>query len=318
MSQSVRKWIGIATGLLSFAYLIFVMNPVQMLSVLIYPFSPRLFREVNRWCARSVWGLWVIIAEVQNGIEVRFSGDDIGYRDNAIVISNHQSMTDVMVMLCFAWRCGRIGDLKFFVKDVIKYVPGVGWGMKFLDCVFVKRDWMRDRGAIDRLFGKYRAENIPVFLVSYLEGTRLTEAKLEGAQAFARERGLYVPEHTLVPRTNGFSTTMTGLRNHLDAVYDLTIGYREGPHSLGDCFQGRVTGLDVHIRRFPVDSLPTDDEALKQWVFDRYREKDELLARYKEDGVFPGATLPGRVRAVDWLLPEGRRPTHAARVAGKL
>ena len=220
----MRGLLGVTTGLLSYVCLIFVINPIQMLSALIYPVSPRACRAVNRWCARFIWGWWVLLGEAQSGAKIRFVGDRPPWRENALIISNHQTMLDVLIMLCLAWRCGRVEDLKFFVKDVVKWVPGPGWGMRFLDCVFVKRDWARDKAGIRRLFQKFKAQDIPVLLVCFVEGTRSTPDKLARSQAFARERGRYVPQHTLVPRTKGFVASMVGLRDHIDAVYDVTRG----------------------------------------------------------------------------------------------
>lgn len=304
MARGIKWMAGVTAGALSFAYLIFVLNPVQMLSVVIYPFSRRAFREVNRWCARSIWGIWVLMAERQNGIEMRFTGDELPRRENALLIPNHQSMADVMVLMCLAWRCGRLGDMKFFVKDVVKWFPGFGWGMKFLDCIFVKRDWARDRGGIERLFSKYKREDIPIFLVSFLEGTRLTPAKLEKAQSFAEERGRHRPEHTLIPRTKGFVATMIGLRNHLDAVYDVTIGYPEKTPTLVSCFEAKVKRIEVHVRRYPTAELPTEDGALNEWVFERFQEKDARLGRFLEEQTFEGRPLPGEIRVRDWFRSE--------------
>lgn len=296
-------------GVLSFLYLILVLNLVQVVSLFFLPFSRRLVRRINRWCARSIWGLWAIMAERQNKIDIRFSGDAILPRENALVLPNHQSMTDVLLLICFSWRARRLGDLKFFVKDVVKYVPGPGWGMVFLDCIFVKRDWAQDRHNIDRLFAKYRREDIPITLVSFLEGTRRTPSKLAQAQAFATERGLPVPQHVLVPRTKGFVFTALGLRSHLDVVYDLTIGYHaEPPPTLYDCFAGNVRRIDIHVRRYPIDTLPEDEEALAAWANERFQEKDALLAHFKAHGAFPGEPRPTRFDAMDWFRSEATLP----------
>jgi 1-acyl-sn-glycerol-3-phosphate acyltransferase len=294
------------TGSLSFLYLIFVLNPIQMASVVLYPFSKPAFRSVNRWCARSIWGLWVMMAEIQNKIDVRITGD-VPRRENAVILSNHQTMADVMVLLCFAWRAGRLGDLKWFVKDVIKYFPGFGWGMKFLDCIFVKRDWTRDKDGVMGLFEKYRQEKLDVFLISFLEGTRFTPEKHEKAVAFAKERGLPVPEHTLVPRTKGFVATMTGLRDDLDAVYDLTLGYEtEPPPTLVNCFEMKVNKVDIHVKRYAISELPETEEELAAWARDRFAEKDALMAQFKKDGHFPGSPVDRPVRLPDYFTSERR------------
>jgi 1-acyl-sn-glycerol-3-phosphate acyltransferase len=299
----------VTAGALSFGYLIFVLNTVQMLSVIVYPVSRPVFRSINRWCARSIWGLWVLMAEKQNRIAIRFTGDPLPRRENALLIPNHQSMADVMVLLCLAWRCGRLGDLKFFVKDIVKWFPGFGWGMKFLDCVFVKRDWMRDKDGIGRIFAKYERDQIPVFLVSFLEGTRITPAKLEAARSFATERGLECPKRTLVPRTKGFVATMSGLRNHLDAVYDVTIGYENPTPSLVNCFEAKVRWIEVHVRRYAMDDMPEAEDALEAWVFDRFKEKEALLEHLSASARFPGSETLGPIRSKDWFRSE-QRPCH--------
>lgn len=308
--RRVLKVLRLLSGALSFLYLIIVLNGVQLLSLLVLPFSRRVARRMNRWCARSIWGLWVLMAERQNKIDVRVTGDEVPIRENALLLPNHQSMTDVLLALCFAWRARRLGDLKWFVKDVVKYVPGPGFGMWFLDCIFVKRDWLKDRGNIDRLFNKYKTEKIPLFLVSFLEGTRLTKKKLAESQAFARERGHYVPKHTLVPRTKGFVFSMLGLGDHLDAVYDITFGYQgDRPPSLYECFAGDVVRLDMHVRRYPRAALPSDEEGLAEWALARFREKDELLEQFKTTGAFPGRVHDGKVTLADWLRSEDDLPS---------
>ena len=50
----------------------------------------------------------------------------------------------------------------------------------------------------------------------------------------------------------------------------------------------KVPKVDVHVRRYPVGDLPIgDDDALNQWVFDRYEEKDKLLIGFEETNSFP-------------------------------
>lgn len=287
---ATRSLVGLLSGAASFAWLIFVLNPIQVASLLVRPFSKPAFRSINRWCAASIWGWWALMAEHQNGIEVRFFGDPIPTGENALILPNHQTIADVMVVICFARRIGRQGDLKWFVKDPVKWVPGPGWGMKLLDCIYVKRDWSRDEAEIQRLFGRFKEENIPISLVSFLEGTRFTASKHAEALRFARERRLEEPQHTLIPRTKGFVATMNGLGPHLDAIHDLTIAYPGRVPTMLDCFLARVPRVDVYFRRFSVSGLPDGGDALEQWAQERFQEKDQLLADYRETEGFPART----------------------------
>ena len=81
------------------------------------------------------------------------TGDEVPDRENVILVSNHQEMVDIPVLFSFAYAKRRLGDMKFFAKDIIKYVPGFGWGLLFLDCLFVKRNWTSDKEKIDQVLG---------------------------------------------------------------------------------------------------------------------------------------------------------------------
>ena len=306
MLESV-KWLGSLLGMIvSFLYLALIINPIQIISIMIYPVSPTLCRRINRWCARSIWGWWVVMAECQNNIEVRVTGDKVPFQENVFVTSNHQSVADIMVMLCFAWRCGRIGDMKWFVKDILKWIPGPGWGMYMIDCIFLKRNWARDKQDVLDLFSKFKRHDIPVFLVSFLEGTRATPDKLKTSQAYALKNGLPVPQATLVPRTKGFVATMQGLGDHLDAVYDLSMGYPDGVPSFVDCFLRKVRRVDIHVKRYPLASFDMTDEALSEWVFDIYRQKDQIMIDYKKNGAFPGDVTYDPIYPLDYFRPESQ------------
>jgi len=267
--------------------LLFVTNSIQTMSLLVLPFSKKTFRRINRWSAGTWWGLCVKYAEKINGTKILLSGDETPMEENAIVVSNHQQMPDITTIMALARSRNRLGDLKFFVKDIIKWVPGIGWGMLFLDCIFVKRDWASDADHIQETFRKIIENKIPVWLVSFVEGTRARLPKIAASQEFARLHGLPELRHVLIPRTKGFAATVQGLREHVTAVYDITIGYEEGVPTLWQYIKGSVERIHVHVRRFPVDELSQLDEEIRQWLMDRWSEKDELLEYFYANGRFP-------------------------------
>jgi 1-acyl-sn-glycerol-3-phosphate acyltransferase len=264
-------------------------NLLQLLSLTVLPFSRKAFRAVNRWCADTWWGWCVTGAERFNGTQVIFTGEDVAKRENALLIANHQQMPDIPAIMKFCKTKERLGDLKFFVKKQLKWVPGMGWGMQFLDCVFIDRDWASDHEKIRRTFDRLVSGRVPVHLVSFVEGTRFSLPKLEAAQAYAQEHGLTVPRHTLVPRSKGFSASVEGLRGHLTAIYDLTIAYEESVPSLWQYIKGLAKRVHVHVRRFPVEDLPQSADDLRQWLLARWEEKNDLLEHYYQTGRFPNS-----------------------------
>jgi 1-acyl-sn-glycerol-3-phosphate acyltransferase len=262
-------------------------NLLQLLSTVLLPFSRRAFRVLNRWCAGTWWGWCVSGAELVYGVRVILTGDDVPMRENALLIANHQQMPDIPAIMKFCRAHDRLGDMKYFVKKELKWVPGLGWGLQFLDCLFIDRTWALDRERIHRTFERLVSARVPVHLISFVEGTRLTATKLEAAQTYAEGMGLAVPRHTLVPRSKGFAASVEGLRSHITAIYDLTIAYEEGVPSLWQYLKGLVQRIHVHVRRFPIDDMPSTESELRSWLLTRWREKDDLLERYYAQGAFP-------------------------------
>lgn len=282
-----RAWFSIVVAV-GLALALLLVNLLQLASLLLRPFSRSAFRAVNRWFANTWWGWCVLVAERLNGFRVVTSGDPLPAGENAIVVANHQQMPDIVVIMALARRCGRLGDLKFFVKRALKWVPGIGWGMQFLDCVFVHRDWAADVDSIERTFRSLVRDRVPMWMVSFVEGTRITPAKLARSRTFAADRGLEPPRHVLLPRPRGFAATVRGLRDHAEAVYDLTIAYSGPPPTLWQLVGGSVQDVRVHARRFPVSELPVDDRAVRDWLLGRFRHKDDLLDHFHASGTFPG------------------------------
>lgn len=270
-------------------YLLFL-NVVQMGSLMVWLVSDRLFRFVNRWVARSWFNFLAWVLEKPLGVKFVITGDTLPLKENAFVIANHQSGCDIPAVAVLASRCRRAGDLKWFVKDPIKWVPGVGWGLRFLDCLFVKRNWTADKDKILATFERLRERKAPFWILSFVEGTRLTPAKLLRSQEYCRKAGLPVLNEVMSPRTRGFEATLEGLGRMTDAVYDVTLGFEGYPvglvPGLRELFFGRMNRVHVHVRRFPAAGLPCEREGRVQWVLDRFEEKDSLMARFRATGSF--------------------------------
>jgi 1-acyl-sn-glycerol-3-phosphate acyltransferase len=264
-----------------------VINLFQLLSLVLFTFSKQKFYCFNRFCAKLWWGSLVFSIKNLQGVKIIYSGDFIPANENALIISNHRGLTDVLFILCLAQECNRLSDLKWFVKDVLKFVPGVGWGLWFLGNLFVKRNWTADRNSIESTFHVIKHLRIPIWLISFLEGTRLTQKKFLDSQEYAKRQGIYPLRHLLIPRTKGFVASISGLEDHLEAIYDITLGYIGTVPTIGDIITGHLNPVHLHVRRFPVSKLPKGSEALSTWAMQLYIEKDQLLDSFNLNGSFP-------------------------------
>jgi 1-acyl-sn-glycerol-3-phosphate acyltransferase len=275
----------LVTGSFLFGSLLFA-NFMQILSMLLLPISRAWFRSVNRFIANSWWGVAALVARKIYGTNITITGDQIINTENAILVCNHQEMTDIPVLFELGVRNGRLGDIKWYVKDILKYIPGVGWGMLFLDCIFIKRNWTNDKNHIRKIFSRLLKDKVPVWVISFVEGTRMKPKKLEASKEFAKARGTQSLDHLLIPRTKGFVATVNGLSSHLDAVYDVTIGYHDGVPTLRQYAKGYVKKVNVHVTCHQLANLPEDSEGLADWLSGRFQEKDRLLEKFYQEGSF--------------------------------
>ncbi len=281
---------GFFKGILVFSCLfvtLLAFNLLQTASLLIKIFSQTAFRRANRWMANLWWGWCALVAEKVFRTRFVMSGDDVPERENAIVLLNHQEMADITVLFTVARSKNCLGDLKWFVKNRLKYMPGMGWGMLFLDCLFIKRNWTDDRDYIHHVFEKILNYRVPLWLMLFAEGTRIRPAKVEQSRRYAEENGFKPLQHVLFPRTKGFVATVQALSGHVGAIYDITIGYVGGVPTLWQWVKGYVHEVHVHVRRFPIEEMPGGEAELAGWLINCYEEKDALLDAHYRDGAFP-------------------------------
>lgn len=263
-----------------------MINTVQILTLIIRLFSRQAFREINIQITAIWWGFvsWFMIRVF--GVKAVISGDPLPPRENVLLVANHQEMTDIPVLIPLAKQLHCLGRLKWIAKYPMKFFPGPGWGMHFTDCVFLKRDWAKDQASIKATFATLRNEKVPAWLIMFAEGTRITPNKLAASQAFAKEKGFWVPETVMIPRTKGFAAAIIGLDDHLDAIYDVTIGYPRGIPTLGEFMSGLSPEVHIHVKRIPMKDVPRDEAALGAFIMEMYREKDQRLMAFKRDRCF--------------------------------
>jgi 1-acyl-sn-glycerol-3-phosphate acyltransferase len=259
-------------------------NLVQMGSLAVRPFSKGLFREINLACVYVFWKFCLILVGKIYGVETILNGEGLPAGETAILFCNHQQMPDILALLPLADRSGQLANTKWFAKESIKYVPGIGWGMLFLDCIFLKRDWTADAGRIRQTFSRLIRNQAPFWLITFSEGTRITPAKLKRSQDYARRAGLPVLQNVMLPKTRGFVASVNGLKECVTAVYDVTIAYEPGIPSIWQLLKGRLKKIHLHVRRFPLSELPVEEKALGAWLIQRFVEKDALLERFHSSG----------------------------------
>lgn len=75
---------------------------------------------------------------------------------------------------------------------------------------------------------------------------------------------------------------------HIDAVYDVTVGYPGNfPESEKEFIMGNVpTEVHFHLKRYPIRELPKSEEGLRDWCCQRWAEKEKRLRQFYSDKIF--------------------------------
>jgi len=311
VGKYVWRAIGAANFALFFANMFFLGNVLPIVSkYLIKPLFPGFHEQLKCQMAEIMFATITDWSEVVGGLKVIVTGDKIP-DGSAVLISNHVSYSDSIAIHCIAHRHTELGHVRPFAKSSLAYVPIFGWFGVFLNYIFLSRSWDHDKirirqqlNDLTRKAKLYASGNF--WLMLFPEGTRLRPKKLAEAQEFSKKRGLPVLENLLVPRNKGWVSSMDGTREAITGVIDMTIGYSQWTKtgharpSVGDCMfaLGGEWPVHVHVRYFPVKTIPEGQEAESQWLQDRWNDKDKLLEAFKRDGHFPGEIRPLKKRTL--------------------
>lgn len=262
-------------------------NIFQLLTAPLMAYDRVMVVRWHSYLAGAIWSILQHLYERQSGLTLTISGlEEIPVGENAYVICNHVCFADWALVHAVAVRKKMLSYCKYFVKDSVKYIPIFGWGMKIMGMVMLKRNWAQDKAKFAELFALFTDGKLPVYLVSFPEGSRVTQTKLAKSQAYALENKLPRLNHLLLPRSKGFIATMLGLRDaDVHHLYDITAVYyhkRAGINrtwTLWQMFSGRLDDYHVHIHidRIPFDRMPKGEEELKAWIFTRFKVKDGLF-----------------------------------------
>ncbi|MHB0968940.1 MAG: acyltransferase [Thermoanaerobaculia bacterium] len=206
-----------------------------------------------------------------------------------LVVSNHQSWADIFVLQHLL--TGRIPLLKFFLKQILIWVPLIGLGWWALDFPFMKRhsaEFLRkhpERRGDDLIAIRKACEKfslLPTAVVNFLEGTRFTPLK--------HRLGKSPYRHLLAPKAGGLGLALNAMGEQFHALLDVTIFYPGGAPSFFGFLSGTMREVVVDIRERPIPAElvsgnyaadPDFRARVQEWVGSMWREKDALLEMWR-------------------------------------
>lgn len=232
--------------------------------------------SINGW----LWGAFTRTRWTVDGV------DGLSVRDNYLVVCNHQSWIDIPALQKIFNR--RIPFMRFFLKSQLIWVPLLGPAWWALDFPFMKRHSReelarrpelksRDRDATRRACEKFR--HLPVAIMNFTEGTRLTKAKHDAQNSPYR--------HLLRPKAGGVAFVIDAMGDAIRHMLDVTIVYPDGAGSMMDMIAGRIREVRIHVRKLPIPENMRGDyegdtayrERFQAWINELWVEKDERIAQ---------------------------------------
>lgn len=248
------------------------------------------------------------------------------FPERLVMIANHQIYTDWLYLWWIGYTAGMHGRIYIVLKESLKKIPILGWGMQFSQFVFLKRNWEKDKPRLSQHLQKFNKASDPMWLMMFPEGTNLADSTRENSKKWAEKHNIDDMQHVLLPRSTGLQFCLQELRKTVDWVYDCTVAYEGVPRgeyaqdifTLGASYFGGnpPKSVNMYWRRFQISSIPLDDShAFEHWLRARWTEKDRLMEGYYRTGRFPADVGASKRRDGKILRGAGHieteiRPTH--------
>lgn len=286
----LRNVKGVLIVILIVANIIFWFMPIMVFAIvrLLLPF-PAVRRFTSRvliacgenWISVNNW-----LEDVTQDIHWDIRGtESLRRQDWYLIMANHQSWVDIVVLQRALNR--RIPFLKFFIKQVLIWIPFLGLAWWAMDMPFMKR---YSRAYLERHPEKRgkdleatrksceRFSEVPTSVINFVEGTRFTPEK------HAKTKSAH--QHLLPPRAGGVAFALSVMGKQFRSMLDVTVVYPQGSRSFWDLVTGGISDVIVDVREIEVEPWMQEgdylnDEAYRQqfqsWLSDLWHRKDSRI-----------------------------------------
>lgn len=266
-----------------------------VLYLLLARVNRRLYRCVNYYLVYTIYSQLLFLADWWSSAKLHiYCHPDLLKNmgnEHSLIIMNHHYELDWLYGWMVGDRCKLLGNCRVYVKKMLQYVPIIGWAWKLSDVVFLERNWEKDKDNLSRKLNQLLDYPSPVWVLLFPEGTRFSAEKHAASREFAASRGLPQLQHHLLPRTKGFSFTVSRADpKKITSVYDVTLvagaSASSAEPTLTSAICGRQTEAHMYIRKFALEDIPKDEEGSAAWLLQLFQEKDRLKESFLQTGSF--------------------------------
>ncbi|XP_030627690.1 1-acyl-sn-glycerol-3-phosphate acyltransferase epsilon [Chanos chanos] len=289
--HSLRYWIPAAVMLGTAPTYLLSWGVWRALSLVI---PARRYHAVDDYLYSYYQSMVLFFFENYTGVEIIIYGNIPKNKENVVYLANHQSTADWIIADMLAIRQNALGHVRYVLKDGLKWLPLYGWYFSQHGGVYVKRSARFNERAMRKKLLSQTELGAPMYLVIFPEGTRYNpELKkvINDSQAFAAKEGLAVLKHVLTPRMKASHVAIDAMRNHLDAVYDITVAYegtltpggqRKPAPSMPEFLCKECPRVHIYFERVDIQEIPPEPIFFRRWLHERFEIKDRLLTSFYE------------------------------------
>lgn len=153
---------------------------------------------------------------------------------------NFEIYTDWLYLwwVAYANSPGLHGHIYIILKESLKYIPMIGWGMMFYGFIFMSRKMATDQPRLAYRLQKLKKAKVdplgkkyfdPMWLLLFPEGTNLSGNGRRKSAAWAAKNNMKDHEHVMIPRSTGMFFCLNELKGTVEYVYDCTVAYEGIP-----------------------------------------------------------------------------------------
>lgn len=320
MGQAERAFSAMSTflsGIMAISASQFIGAPLRFIDA-------KFYESYMAWTKESFAVLMTTITQWWAPTIVRVSGDEsmkgqlfqmddgslrCNFPHRLVLMGNHQLYTDWLYLWWIAYTNKMHGRIYIILKESLKQLPIIGWGMQFYNFIFLSRKWEYDKARFKSQLSQLKNPADPMWLLIFPEGTNLSAVTREKSAAWSKKSGVPDMKHQLLPRSTGLQFCLRELHHSTNWLYDCTIAYEGIPkgqygqdvYTLRSSFvEGRPPkSVNMFWRRFRISEIPFEnDDAFGRWLLNRWREKDYMLEYFYKYGSFPAAGPANAMAAV--------------------
>ncbi|MBN3275361.1 PLCE acyltransferase, partial [Polyodon spathula] len=290
-TYSMRYWFPAAVMLGTAPAYLLSWSAWRLLSTVL---PARLYHGVDDRIYSVYQSMILFFFENYTGVEVVIYGDIPKNKENVVYVSNHQCTVDWIIADMLAIRQNALGHLRYVLKDGLKWLPLYGWYFSQHGGVYVKRSAKFDEKAMRNKLISQTELGTPMYLVIFPEGTRYNpelHKVISAGQAFACKEGLAVLKNVLTPRMKAAHIAVDSMKDHLDAIYDITVAYegtldskgrRKTAPSMPEFLCKECPRVHIYFERINMEEVPQEPVFFRRWLHDRFAIKDKLLTDFYE------------------------------------